>query len=64
MTPSSDSNRGKLIDEWGQFKKWYKFQPLDAIRKYFGVKIGIYFAWLGFFTGNLFELNFSEKWGA
>ena len=48
-----DSNRGKLIEEWGQFKKWYKFQPLDAIRKYFGVKIGIYFAWLGFFTGML-----------
>ncbi len=23
---------------------------LDAIRDYFGVKIGLYFAWLGFYT--------------
>ena len=39
-----------MYTEWGLFKKWYKYQPLDAIRKYFGVKIGLYFAWLGFFT--------------
>ena len=45
-----DSKRGQLYKEWGLFKKWYKYQPLDAIRKYFGVKIGLYFAWLGFFT--------------
>ena len=45
-----DSKRGKLYKEWGVFKKWFKYQPLDAIRKYFGVKIGLYFAWLGFFT--------------
>ena len=45
-----DSKRSKLYKEWGLFRKWYKYQPLDAIRKYFGVKIGLYFAWLGFFT--------------
>lgn len=28
-------------------------QPLDLIRKYYGEKIGIYFAWLGFYTAML-----------
>ena len=50
---SLDCKRSNLYQEWGQFRKWYKYQPLDAIRKYFGVKIGLYFAWLGFFTSML-----------
>ena len=28
-------------------------QPLDAVRDYYGVKIGLYFAWLGFYTNLL-----------
>ena len=34
-------------------KKFWKYQPLDAIRDYYGVKMGLYFAWLG-------EWNYSE----
>ena len=45
--------RGKLNQEWANWRKFYKFQPTDAIMKYFGVKIGFYFAWLGFYTAML-----------
>ncbi|VEN38241.1 unnamed protein product [Callosobruchus maculatus] len=39
-----------LYTEWAAIKKWYKYQPLDYIKEYFGVKIALYFAWLGFYT--------------
>lgn len=39
-----------LYLEWANLKKWYKKQPLWLIKNYFGVKIGLYFAWLGFYT--------------
>uniref|UniRef100_A0A8C6KTY7 Anoctamin n=1 Tax=Nothobranchius furzeri TaxID=105023 RepID=A0A8C6KTY7_NOTFU len=39
-----------LYEEWAHPKNFYKVQPFDLIRKYFGEKIGIYFAWLGFYT--------------
>uniref|UniRef100_A0A670YEE3 Anoctamin n=1 Tax=Pseudonaja textilis TaxID=8673 RepID=A0A670YEE3_PSETE len=29
---------------------FYKYQPIDLVRKYFGEKIGLYFAWLGVYT--------------
>uniref|UniRef100_A0A7N6BYF3 Anoctamin n=1 Tax=Anabas testudineus TaxID=64144 RepID=A0A7N6BYF3_ANATE len=29
---------------------FYKYQPIGLIRKYFGEKIGLYFAWLGVYT--------------
>ncbi len=44
------SMRHKLFHKWGSLKKWYKYQPLDYIKDYFGVKIGLYFAWLGYYT--------------
>jgi len=36
--------------EWARFGKWNKKQPLWLIKRYFGDKIGLYFAWLGFYT--------------
>lgn len=40
-----------LYLEWANpFKTWYKRQPLCLVRKYFGDKIALYYAWLGFYT--------------
>uniref|UniRef100_A0A8C7J8R5 Anoctamin n=1 Tax=Oncorhynchus kisutch TaxID=8019 RepID=A0A8C7J8R5_ONCKI len=56
--PSRDSNseseRFNLYKHWAQFFSFFKEQPLNLIRKYYGEKIGIYFAWLGFYTEMLF----------
>ncbi|KAG8510099.1 Anoctamin-6 [Galemys pyrenaicus] len=52
--PSEDlscpSERYLLYREWAHPRSIYKKQPLDLIRKYYGEKIGIYFAWLGYYT--------------
>ncbi|KAM5249772.1 anoctamin-6 isoform 1-T1 [Hipposideros larvatus] len=56
--PSEDFNcpneRYLLYREWAHPRSIYKKQPLDLIRKYYGEKIGIYFAWLGYYTQMLF----------
>ncbi|XP_063913135.1 anoctamin-4 isoform X3 [Zophobas morio] len=44
------SLRYLLYNEWTAIRKWYRYQPLDYVKDYFGVKIGLYFAWLGFYT--------------
>ncbi|XP_012575927.1 PREDICTED: anoctamin-6 isoform X2 [Condylura cristata] len=44
------SERFLLYKEWAHPRSIYKKQPLDLIRKYYGEKIGIYFAWLGYYT--------------
>ncbi|XP_068116453.1 anoctamin-5 isoform X3 [Hyperolius riggenbachi] len=49
-----ENERFTLYKHWARFGKFYKEQPLDLIRKYYGEKIGIYFAWLGFYTEMLF----------
>ncbi|XP_005164519.1 anoctamin-6 isoform X1 [Danio rerio] len=54
------NERYLLYSEWAHPKNFYKMQPLDLIRKYFGEKIGIYFAWLGFYT---FMLSLAAAFG-
>ena len=39
-----------LYQEWASFWKFYKRQPLWLVKRYFGDKVGLYFAWLGFYT--------------
>ncbi|XP_006015993.1 anoctamin-6 isoform X2 [Alligator sinensis] len=48
--PNCPSERYLLYKEWAHPQKIFKLQPLDFVRKYYGEKIGIYFAWLGFYT--------------
>ncbi|KAG9491059.1 hypothetical protein GDO78_006426 [Eleutherodactylus coqui] len=51
-----DHNKGEMNErmllhkEWARYGAFYKYQPIDLIRKYFGEKIGLYFAWLGLYT--------------
>lgn len=45
-----ESQRSLLFNEWARLKNWIKHQPLDTIKEYFGVKVALYFAWLGFYT--------------
>ncbi|CAL7952008.1 unnamed protein product [Xylocopa violacea] len=47
---SPDSMRYLLYKEWASLRKCLHYQPLDYVKEYFGVKIGLYFAWLGFYT--------------
>uniref|UniRef100_A0A914ZLA4 Anoctamin n=1 Tax=Parascaris univalens TaxID=6257 RepID=A0A914ZLA4_PARUN len=51
------SNREMLYWNWCRYNNFYKYQPLSLIRKYFGSKIGIYFAWLGYYTKVLFPAS-------
>ncbi|KAI2662224.1 Anoctamin-1 [Labeo rohita] len=39
-----------LYEEWASYSIFYKYQPIGLIRKYFGEKVGLYFAWLGVYT--------------
>lgn len=45
--------RGLLYKEWAELRNWIKHQPLDIIKNYFGVKVALYFSWLGFYTNML-----------
>uniref|UniRef100_A0A8C4EQ98 Anoctamin n=1 Tax=Dicentrarchus labrax TaxID=13489 RepID=A0A8C4EQ98_DICLA len=50
IRPDELNQRQILYHYWARWCKWYKYQPLDHIREYFGEKIAFYFAWLGFYT--------------
>ncbi|EFN86600.1 anoctamin-4 isoform X1 [Harpegnathos saltator] len=51
---------GEILDRhllyliWARPGQWYKKQPLWLIRRYFGEKVALYFAWLGFYTKCLY----------
>jgi anoctamin-1 len=42
--------RHLLGTEWASLLKAMKHQPLEEIKEYLGVKVGLYFVWLGFYT--------------
>ncbi|XP_061592937.1 anoctamin-1a isoform X2 [Cololabis saira] len=44
------NDRKLLYEEWASYSCFYKYQPIGLIRKYFGEKVGLYFAWLGVYT--------------
>ena len=44
----NENDRQRLWVAWATFRKFLKYQPINAIRSYFGATIGIYFTWLGF----------------
>ncbi|XP_073799555.1 anoctamin-1 isoform X2 [Danio rerio] len=44
------NDRKLLYEEWASYSVFYKYQPISVVRKYFGEKIGLYFAWLGVYT--------------
>ncbi|XP_023288562.1 anoctamin-4 [Orussus abietinus] len=39
---------------WARPSQWYKKQPLWLVKRYFGEKVALYFAWLGFYTKSLY----------
>ncbi|XP_033740659.1 anoctamin-4-like isoform X4 [Pecten maximus] len=53
LTRGKANDRHLLYEVWARPGAWYKYQPLDEIRSYFGEKVGIYFAWLGYYTSVL-----------
>lgn len=44
------SQRALLLNEWAKMKNWMKYQPIDSIKAYFGIKHALYFSFLGFYT--------------
>jgi hypothetical protein len=42
--------KNELNVHWAKFANFYRAQPLNSIRDYFGENFGLYFAWLGTYT--------------
>ncbi|CAL8351850.1 unnamed protein product [Merluccius merluccius] len=47
---TENNDRKLLYEQWASYSVFYKYQPISLIRKYFGEKVGLYFAWLGVYT--------------
>ena len=45
-----ENKRQDLLKKWGNLRKWREIQPLDDIRDYYGEKVALYFAWLGYYN--------------
>uniref|UniRef100_A0A1I8P8X7 Anoctamin n=1 Tax=Stomoxys calcitrans TaxID=35570 RepID=A0A1I8P8X7_STOCA len=56
-TLHDEDERKLLLSQWATLRKWIYLQPLDAIKDYFGAKVAIYFAWLGFYAHMLIPLS-------
>ncbi|XP_023039178.1 anoctamin-9 isoform X1 [Piliocolobus tephrosceles] len=41
---------GHLKKTWAGWRHMFRKQPIDEIRNYFGEKVALYFAWLGWYT--------------
>ncbi|XP_065334974.1 anoctamin-4-like [Cloeon dipterum] len=50
VNATCSNDRKDLYQEWARVQAWYKVQPLDKIREYFGDEVALYFVWLGFYT--------------
>lgn len=50
------NDRQRLKRDWARLGRCFKYQPYDAIKDYFGHEIGLYFAWLGFYSAMLIPL--------
>ena len=44
------NERQRLQADWASVSCMFRYQPIHAIREYFGEKIALYFSWLGFYT--------------
>ncbi|GFO33377.1 anoctamin, partial [Plakobranchus ocellatus] len=55
---SAENKRKILYEHWASWRNCLKFQPINHIRLYFGEKIAMYFAWLGFYTTMLVPATF------
>ena len=53
-----DNLKSVLFEYWARPMKFWKVQPLEHIRQYFGTGVAFYFLWLGFYTRMLIVLAF------